>query len=83
MLYAGAAPGNHIHFLAEQLFPELKFILVDPAPFACRQTKQITIRNVTARAYTAAWDGACFAPSFLQFDSLRSPPVLCVPLHVH
>src|SRR5690606_4929774 len=32
VLYAGAAPGDHIGFLAS-LFPELVFILVDPNPY--------------------------------------------------
>lgn len=47
VIYAGAAPGNHVPFLAEQLFPHLRFLLVDPAPFACKQTQQIQIRNVS------------------------------------
>jgi hypothetical protein len=33
VLYAGAAPGTHTLYLIE-LFPELKFVLVDPAPFS-------------------------------------------------
>ena len=32
VVYAGAAPGNHTKFLAS-LFPNIKFILVDPAKF--------------------------------------------------
>ena len=32
LVYAGAAPGNHIPFLAG-LFPHIQFILYDPAPF--------------------------------------------------
>ena len=38
VVYAGAAPGTHIHYLIE-LFPELKFVLVDPAPFSSKLTK--------------------------------------------
>eukprot|EP00961_Rhodomonas_salina_P038271 514665-Rhodomonas_salina.4 len=33
VLYAGAAPGTHTSYLM-QLFPELNFVLVDPAPFS-------------------------------------------------
>ena len=33
VLYAGAAPGTHTRYLIE-LFPDLKFVLVDPAPFS-------------------------------------------------
>ena len=36
VLYAGAGPGGHISFLAEQLFPSLQFVLVDPVDFTCR-----------------------------------------------
>ncbi len=42
VVYAGAAPGTHMGFLAG-LFPGVKFILVDPAPFTVRETSQITI----------------------------------------
>uniref|UniRef100_A0A7S0IU63 Cap-specific mRNA (nucleoside-2'-O-)-methyltransferase n=1 Tax=Calcidiscus leptoporus TaxID=127549 RepID=A0A7S0IU63_9EUKA len=32
VVYAGAAPGTHVAFLADA-FPQLDFVLVDPAPF--------------------------------------------------
>jgi hypothetical protein len=32
VVYAGAAPGTHIAFLAE-MFPRLSFVLVDPSEF--------------------------------------------------
>jgi cap2 methyltransferase len=38
VVYAGAAPGTHTRYLIE-LFPELKFVLVDPAPFSGRLTQ--------------------------------------------
>lgn len=44
-LYAGAAPGTHINYLSEVLFPDMQFVLVDPAAFECRQTDRIQIRN--------------------------------------
>ena len=33
VVYAGAAPGTHINYLSKELFPEHKWVLVDPAPF--------------------------------------------------
>lgn len=45
VLYAGAAPGTHINYLAEFLFPELRWVLVDPAPFEAVQTEKVTIVN--------------------------------------
>ena len=44
VVYAGAAPGTHITYLAE-LFPTLRFVLVDPAPFTVKETDRITIIN--------------------------------------
>ena len=42
VVYAGAAPGDHTNFLSD-LFPEIKFILVDPADFTCLPTDRIEI----------------------------------------
>jgi len=36
IVYAGAAPGTHIDYLAD-LFPNVNFELVDPAPFTVKQ----------------------------------------------
>lgn len=33
VLYCGAAPGRHIKYLAQELFPHYRFILVDPGVF--------------------------------------------------
>jgi hypothetical protein len=41
VVYAGAAPGTHIQLLSV-LFPPVKFILVDPAPFTVKQTDRMT-----------------------------------------
>src|SRR5690554_3257920 len=41
-VYAGAAPGNHIPFLAS-LFPQFQYHLYDPQPFAIKATKNITL----------------------------------------
>jgi len=38
VVYAGAAPGTHMRYLIE-LFPKLKFVLVDPAPFSSKLTE--------------------------------------------
>ena len=42
MVYAGAAPGTHIHFLAE-LFPNIHWYLVDPSQFKVAKHKNITV----------------------------------------
>ena len=42
VVYAGAAPGTHIKKLS-QLFPQLKFILVDPADFTVQANDNINI----------------------------------------
>lgn len=44
VVYAGAADGRHIPLLAE-LFPNCRFVLYDPAPFAINPTPRIMIRN--------------------------------------
>eukprot|EP00668_Euglena_longa_P035980 GGOE01046232.1.p1 GENE.GGOE01046232.1~~GGOE01046232.1.p1 ORF type:complete len:450 (-),score=69.58 GGOE01046232.1:86-1435(-) len=45
VLYAGAAPGSHVQFLSERMFPELKFVLVDPADFICPPSERVEIRQ--------------------------------------
>ena len=42
IVYAGSAPGTHINFLV-RLFPELYWILVDPAKFNMRENSKISI----------------------------------------
>ena len=44
LIYAGAAPGNHIDMLSN-MFPFVKFVLVDPAKFAIQPTEKIVIRQ--------------------------------------
>ena len=44
IIYAGAAPGCHIPFLSS-LFPEHKFVLVDPNPFQITENENIQIIN--------------------------------------
>ena len=44
IIYAGAAPGTHTEYLVS-LFPMHTYVLVDPAPFKCRETEQIIIKN--------------------------------------
>lgn len=45
VVYAGAAPSNHTGFLA-QLFPNIKFILVDPNPFDIFEANPVILRHV-------------------------------------
>ena len=42
VVYAGAAPGTHMTYLCG-LFPEVKFLLVDPAPFQVKASAQVAI----------------------------------------
>lgn len=44
LLYAGAAPGTHVKKLSA-LFPDVKFVLVDPAPFTVKETDRIRCRQ--------------------------------------
>jgi hypothetical protein len=43
-IYAGAAAGHHI-ILLSIMFPDIKFLLYDPAKFAIKETQQIKIFN--------------------------------------
>jgi hypothetical protein len=42
VIYAGAAPGLHIPRLAS-MFPAMRFVLIDPMPFACSDDSNIQI----------------------------------------
>lgn len=45
VVYAGAAPGTHTKYLSD-LFPTIKFVLVDPSPFIVKPEKnKIEVRN--------------------------------------
>lgn len=46
VVYAGAAPGTHTAYLIE-LFPDLNFVLVDPAPFSKKlvESDRVTLRQ--------------------------------------
>lgn len=43
-VYAGAAPGTHTNFLSN-MFPNIKFILIDPVRFTAQETDRISIRQ--------------------------------------
>jgi len=43
VVYAGAAPGTHVEYLS-RLFPGVRFVLVDPAPFTVRASENVVIR---------------------------------------
>lgn len=45
VLYAGAAPGTHTNFLSAALFPDLRFVLIDPMDFDAWETSRIKIRK--------------------------------------
>lgn len=44
VVYAGAAPGTHTAYLAN-LFPEMKFLCVDPAEFKLKSSDRIEVRR--------------------------------------
>ncbi|RNA27762.1 hypothetical protein BpHYR1_053876 [Brachionus plicatilis] len=44
LIYAGAAPGLHLEFLS-QMFPFIKFVLIDPAKMAFEPTDKIRINQ--------------------------------------
>ena len=74
VVYAGAAPGTHIPFLAD-LFPGLKFVLYDPRDFdpALRRCRSITTRvqfftDDDAREWTGR--GAMFVSDIRTGESL-------------
>ena len=57
VVYAGAAPGTHISFLS-MLFPELKFILYDPAPFTVPESDKInTIQDLFTDEVAKTFEG--------------------------
>ncbi len=63
VVYAGAAPGKHIAFLVDRLFPELTFVLVDPAPFRIQPSARIRLvqglmTDELAREYSSAAEAA-------------------------
>lgn len=53
VIYAGAAPNNHIYFLY-QLVPNIKFILIDPSPF------NIFIKNPNINHLNTKNDDICY-----------------------
>jgi cap2 methyltransferase len=50
VIYAGAAPGNHIPIVAD-LFPNHKFILYDPSPFQIKESNNVAIYTGTLNGY--------------------------------
>lgn len=71
LLYVGAAPGQHIPILSE-MFPEVKFVLYDPAPFKIKPSATIEIHqelftDEVAKTYTDT-------PNLLLVSDIRSTP---------
>lgn len=48
VVYAGAAPGTHMKELCD-LFPETKFVLIDPAPFSINPERDSGLQHVILR----------------------------------
>jgi len=74
VIYVGAAPGIHTTFLAK-LFPYHHFVLIDPAPFRCKETKDITI----IQEYMTDAMAEDFAKNVTWFLSKRSNSRVCLP----
>jgi len=45
VVYAGAAPGTHTSYMSAELFPNHKWLLVDPAPFDAQPSGLIDVRQ--------------------------------------
>lgn len=77
VVYAGAAAGYHIPFLAA-LFPSLTFHLYDPAPFAIKKTDRIQIyqekmtKKIARRYRYAPRDGGDENASVLFISDIRT-----------
>lgn len=71
LLYIGAAPGQHIPLLSD-MFPEVKFILYDPAPFAIKETDKIKIHQ---KLFTdQELENHRYHPALLLVSDIRSAP---------
>eukprot|EP00466_Bigelowiella_natans_P002679 jgi/Bigna1/35803/e_gw1.11.19.1 len=70
VVYAGGAPGTHVKYLSE-LFPNLTFVLIDPAPFTVKPTRQIICRQELFSAATAS-EYAVLVPAPLFICDVRS-----------
>lgn len=75
VVYAGAAPGTHIRCLS-RLFPDVQFVLVDPAPFTVRPGPKIRILqrmfdDELARELSAAADSVFFVSDVRTADPER------------
>ena len=78
VVYAGAAPGSHINFMAAALFPCVKFILVDPARFEAWETDQIKLvneyfTNDLADRYKGFSESLLFICDIRSMDSSTAP----------
>lgn len=56
IIYAGAAPSNHTGYLSK-LFPQIKFILVDPNPFEIFEANPIYLTGTCDEMITTAVNG--------------------------
>ena len=87
VVYAGAAPGRHIEHLSKELFPTLKFVLVDPAPFRIRESESLKLvaglmTDALAREYAGAWKSALIEFMFYLFIYLLIYFVAYVRIYV-
>ncbi len=78
VIYAGAAPGTHIEYLSN-MFPDVNFVLVDPAPFTVKERlPQIALRANTLFTDELAQEFGVLYKDILFISDIRSadPTVL-------
>ena len=65
VVYAGAAPGSHLSYLA-RLFPALTFVLYDTAPFRVQPSANVELRLESFTDGAALeWGGSSHPPLFI------------------
>ena len=81
VVYAGAAPGNHIYVLLD-LFPDISFTLVDPNPIVVPGSSRVTVRQeVMTESIAAEYSGM---NNVLFISDIRTgPSAKLEPLDVH
>ena len=80
VVYAGAAPGTHVEYLSS-LFPCLRFVLVDPAPFTVRESESVAIRRELFTDEMAGEMKQLYGPRLFFISDIRTADPDRDPLH--
>jgi hypothetical protein len=81
VVYAGAAPGTHTRFLSE-MFPNVTFHLVDPAPFSITETDKIFFYRDLFTDDLARYFKENFSPTLFISDIRTADPSLHHPSEI-